>query len=72
MENVNITTESIKLQDVLKLASLVPSGGAAKIAVELGDVTLNGAVCLQRGRQVRPGDVVGYRGHELTVRHADR
>lgn len=72
MENITITTEYVKLQDALKLAALVSTGGEAKIAINEGLVSLNGEICLQRGKKVRPGDLVSYHGRELTVLHADR
>ena len=56
METVTITTEFIKLQDMMKFANLVSSGGEAKILIQAGEVSVNGAVCLQRGRKLRPGD----------------
>lgn len=70
MERVGIKTEYIKLQDALKLASLVSTGGEAKIVIGEGAVFVNGEVCLQRGKKLRPGDVVRYHGHELTVEQA--
>ena len=72
MENITITTEYVKLQDALKLAALVSTGGEAKIAINEGRVALNGEICLQRGKKVRPGDLISYHGRELTVLHADR
>lgn len=72
MDTIEITTEFIKLQDLLKFAALVSTGGAAKIAVEEGEVIVNGEVCVQRGKKVRPGDIVAYQGRELTVVYADR
>ncbi|MBE6908060.1 MAG: RNA-binding S4 domain-containing protein [Ruminococcaceae bacterium] len=71
METITITTEYIKLQDLLKLASLVSTGGEAKLAVVNEEVTVNGEVCTQRGRKIRPGDAVSFRGRELTVRYED-
>ena len=67
METITITTEYIKLQDLLKLAAAVDTGGEAKLAVQEGDVTVNGQVCTMRGKKIRPGDVVDYNGQELTV-----
>ena len=67
MNTIEITTEYIKLQDLLKLAGLTYTGGEAKLAVQEGDVTVNGQVCTMRGKKIRPGDVVGYNGQELTV-----
>ena len=72
MEIIEITTEFIKLQDVLKLAALVSTGGAAKQAVESGEVFVNGEICGQRGKKIRPGDIVAYQGRELTVIYADQ
>ena len=44
MTTITITTEYIKLQDLLKLADLAASGGEAKVAVQDGQVSVNGAV----------------------------
>ena len=71
METITIRTEFIKLQDLLKFANLVSSGGAAKECIQSGEVTVNGEVCTMRGKKIRPGDVVSYRGQELTVAYAD-
>ena len=72
METIAIHTEFIKLQDLLKFANLVSSGGEAKECIQSGEVTVNGEVCLQRGKKLRPGDVVSLNGRELTVTHADQ
>ena len=71
MKMVTITTEYIKLQDLLKLADAVATGGEAKIRVQEGEVLVNGAVCTQRGRKIRPNDTVDYHGLLLGVRYAD-
>ena len=42
---VTITTEYIKLQDAMKLANAVMSGGEAKVLIQEGQVTVNGQVC---------------------------
>lgn len=67
MKIIPITTEFIKLQDLLKFATLVSSGGEAKLVIAGGAVTVNGEACTQRGKKLRPGDVVRYGGEELTV-----
>ncbi|MCR5826168.1 MAG: RNA-binding S4 domain-containing protein [Oscillospiraceae bacterium] len=71
MKTIDITTEYIRLQDLLKLAALVSTGGEAKLAILDGEAAVNGEVCTQRGKKLRPGDVVRFRGEELTVRYAD-
>ena len=71
METVRITTEYIKLQDLLKFANLVGSGGEAKERVQDGEVRVNGEICLMRGKKLRPGDQVEFAGRRLTVDYAD-
>ena len=67
METITITTEYIKLQDLLKFSAAVQTGGEAKLAVQEGEVSVNGEVCTTRGKKIRPGDVVTFNGQELTV-----
>ena len=72
MDTIKITTEFIKLQDLLKFASLVSTGGEAKVVITEGEVTVNGETCTQRGRKIRPGDAVSYHGRNITVAYADQ
>ena len=55
-EGIHITTEFIKLQDLLKFAGAVETGGQAKELIQAGLVTVNGEVCTMRGKKLRPGD----------------
>ena len=71
MENIIITTEFIKLQDLLKFANLVSTGGEAKIIIQEGEVKVNGEVCTMRGKKIRPGDIVELGGQQLTVSYED-
>ncbi len=71
MTDITITTEFIKLQDLLKLANLVGTGGEAKIVIQNGAVSVNGEVCTMRGKKIRPGDMVAFDGKELTVSYAN-
>ncbi len=71
METIQITTEFIKLQDLLKFASLVSTGGEAKILIQEGEVIVNGEVCTQRGKKIRPGDDVVLDGQHYTVAYED-
>lgn len=61
-EHVQITTEFIKLDSLLKFASVVGTGGEAKEAIQCGDVVVNGEVCTMRGKKIRPGDIVELGG----------
>lgn len=71
MEMITITTEYIKLQDLLKLAAITATGGEAKLLVQEGEVLVNGEVCTMRGKKLRPGDVVDALGRSCGVQYAD-
>lgn len=70
METITITTEFIRLQDLMKLASLTATGGEAKSLIQDGQVLVNGEICLQRGRKLRPGDVVTFQSQDYTTAYA--
>lgn len=53
---VKIHTEFIRLQDLLKFAGAVETGGDAKRIILEGRVSVNGDVCTMRGKKMRPGD----------------
>lgn len=67
MKTITITTEYIKLQDLLKFAAIASTGGEAKIMVQEGEVTVNGEICTMRGKKIRPGDDVAVDGQHFTV-----
>lgn len=71
MKTIVIHTEFIKLQDLLKFANLVGSGGEAKERIQAGEVAVGGEVCLMRGKKIRPGDDVLFQGKHYTVAYAD-
>ena len=68
---IEITTEYIKLQDLLKFSTITSTGGEAKILVQEGAVSVNGEICTQRGKKIRPGDEVQIADILLTVKYAD-
>lgn len=67
METIRIRDEHIRLGQALKLAGLVESGVDAKIRVQEGQVKVNGAVELQRGKKIYPGDVIEFDGQQVKV-----
>ncbi len=67
---ISISTEFIKLEAALKLAGLVATGGEAKMRILDGKAAVNGEICTQRGKKLRPGDVVDFAGVTFTVNHA--
>ncbi|WP_199320272.1 RNA-binding S4 domain-containing protein [Leptolyngbya sp. FACHB-261] len=65
--NNSPTAPSIRLDQFLKFAGLVLSGGEAKMLIQDGQVQVNGEVELRRGRKLRSGDQVIFRGQVRTV-----
>ena len=67
METITITTEFIKLQDLLKLSGLVYTGGEAKVLIQEGQVSVNGEVCTMRGKKLHPGDSFTFQGQTVLI-----
>ena len=55
-EIIKIDTEFIRLDNLLKYAGAVDTGGAAKFVIQDGQVLVNGEVCTMRGKKMRNGD----------------
>ena len=66
-QTCKIETEYIKLQDLLKFAGLTETGGEAKLAIQNGEVSVNGETCTMRGKKLRPGDKASLDGVTITV-----
>ncbi|MBP1561869.1 MAG: RNA-binding S4 domain-containing protein [Oscillospiraceae bacterium] len=64
---VKITTEFIKLDQLLKFSGAVAIGSEAKELIQSGAVKVNGEVCTMRGKKIRPGDTVAVNGQDITV-----
>lgn len=62
MNVVEIKTEFIKLQQVLKFASIIDTGSDAKYYISEGMVKVNGVVATERGKKIRNGDIVEVAG----------
>ena len=59
---VEISTEFIKLDNALKFANAVESGGMAKVLIQDGRVKVNGEVCTMRGKKLYAGDTFSCMG----------
>ena len=70
MERIQIQTEFIRLDALLKFAGLVGTGGEAKTVVQEGLVSVNGEVCTMRGKKLYPGDIVRFDRFELEIEQA--
>ena len=67
MQQISISTEFIKLDALLKYASLAATGGEAKQMVQAGEVLGNGGVWTMRGKKLRSGDTVTAAGRTVEV-----
>ena len=67
--SVAITTEFIKLQDAMKFANIVYSGGEAKALIQEGAVLVNGESCTMRGKKLYPGDKFTFDGNTYLICH---
>lgn len=65
MENIN--GEYIKLEQFLKMANIVSTGGEAKYYLMENKVLVNGEEENRRGRKLYPGDIVVVDGRKLVV-----
>ena len=64
---VVIHTEFIKLQDAMKFANIVYSGGEAKALIQEEQVKVNGEVCTMRGKKLYPGDKFEFDGQVYLI-----
>lgn len=62
MEIVKIKTDTIQLDQLLKWANLVTSGGEAKFLIQSGQVSVNGNKELRRSAKIKAGDIVAVAG----------
>lgn len=68
MDNkVQLKTEFIKLDQLLKFSGAAAIGSEAKEIILDGKVKVNGEVCTMRGKKIRSGDTVTVNGQDITV-----
>jgi ribosome-associated protein len=57
---IQIDSDFIRLDALLKLVNAVMTGGHAKIVIQEGDVKVNGEVCTARGKKIHQGENVEF------------
>ena len=67
MEEIKLRDDFIKLGQALKAAGLVESGVEAKIAIQNGEVKVNGVTETQRGKKLYDGDIVTFDRDEIKI-----
>lgn len=66
-QEIKITTPYIKLDQFLKFAGIAETGGHSKEMIAQGLVSVNGEICLQRGKKLYPSDIVEIDDYCFTV-----
>lgn len=64
MQIIEITTEYIKMDQLIKFAGIVANGSDAKFMIADGLVLVNGDLCTQRGKKIRNGDIIKIKDFE--------
>jgi len=59
--------EFILLQALLQVSGLSDTGGAAKNLIVNGEVLVDGEVETRRGKKIRAGQTVSYKGKQIRV-----
>lgn len=67
IKKIKIDSEFIKLDSLLKYASIVQTGGEAKNLILDKQVLLNGEVVTQRGKKIRKDDIVETLGYKIII-----
>lgn len=67
MHEIKLREEYIKLGQALKAVGLVESGVEAKDVIVNGEVKVNGAVEVQRGKKLYDGDIVSFGGEQIKI-----
>ena len=65
------TEQTIKLDQFLKLKGIASTGGQAKMIIQSGDVEVNDAMEIRRGRKLHQGDSVTVMGEMFVVNFDD-
>lgn len=70
VQSIGIRGEFIRLDTLLKLASVTSTGGAAKMLIQNGEVFVAGEPCTMRGKKIRAGDIVRFEKTTLIVKQS--
>jgi ribosome-associated protein len=67
MRDVILRNEPVELHKILKFEGMVPSGGVAKLAIESGDVKVNGEVETRKRKKMVSGDIIEFNGEQIRL-----
>ncbi len=66
-DKIELEGDFIKLDQLLKFSGIASTGGQAKIIITNGGVKVNDEIVVQRGKKIRPGDVIEVEGVKIEV-----
>ncbi len=71
MRKVYLKVQPVELYKILKFEGLVPSGGVAKLAIESGDVSVNGEIETRKRKKIIAGDLIEFNGEKMRILFED-
>jgi ribosome-associated protein len=71
VRSIYIKGDFIKLDALLKFASIASTGGEAKHRIKSGEIFVDKNLCTERGKKIRPGNVIRSDNDIILVKQAD-
>ena len=68
MNIIKIKSDFIKLDQFLKLANIVSSGGEAKVLISNGEIKVNNEVVFQRGKKLKKDDIIEFDNKSMIIK----
>lgn len=62
---IKIKDDYINLNSLLKLVGITDTGGQAKILIKDEKVKVNGEICTEIRKKIRPNDIIEYNGRSI-------
>ncbi|WP_222433565.1 RNA-binding S4 domain-containing protein [Megasphaera hominis] len=62
IKNIKIKTDMIQLDQLLKLADVIATGGQIRMFLDAKKIFVNGELCQVKRKQLHDGDVVEVKG----------
>ncbi len=72
MRIVEITQEPVELYKILKFEGMTSSGGEAKLVIEQGQVSVNGAIETRKRKKIISGDIIEFAAEKICVELAGK
>lgn len=67
MQDIQLHSEPVELNKILKFEGIVGSGGEAKTVIADGQVKVNGEVETRKRKKIVSGDIIEFMGKQYRV-----